>query len=128
MARLRRAGTPWRILVHRVVGGGRSDLAYDVASDKRTREDSDCYRHIELPGTEFDELVVGKWIHIEQMDTGKWWMSIGGVVIWVRADRDGRPTSVDVYGPNAYAEAVEGCEYYLIWDEDPEPKQRKETR
>lgn len=26
---------------------------------------------------EFDELVVGKWFHLEQMDTNQWWMRVG---------------------------------------------------
>lgn len=113
MARLRRAGAPWRLLAHERIAGQR------VTGQAH---------HIGIPGTEFDELVVGRWIHIEQMDTGKWWMNIAGVTVWVRADRDGRPTSVDVYGPGDYAEAVEGCEYYLTWHEDPKPKQRRETQ
>lgn len=99
--RLRRAGAPWRVLAHERIPGQRiTGEAHDIA----------------VPGTEFDELVVGKWCHIEQMDTGRWWMDIGGVTLWVRADRDGRPVSVDVYGPNDYAEPIEGCAYTLTWD------------
>lgn len=70
-----------------------------------------------LAGTEFDELVVGRWIHVEQMGTGYWWMNIGGVTVHVRADRDGRPKHVMVHGPDDYAGAVEGCEYELVWTE-----------
>lgn len=32
----------------------------------------------------FDELVVDDWLHIEQMDDRQWWLSLGGVHIWVR--------------------------------------------
>jgi hypothetical protein len=53
---------------------------------------------------EFDELVVGKWIHLEQMDSGSWWMNVGGVTVWIRADRDGNPKRVTVYGPGDYAD------------------------
>jgi len=69
-----------------------------------------------LEGTEFDELVIGApWIHLEQMDTGVWWCSIGGVTINVKADRDGRPRQVDVYGPDDYDGRVPGCRYSISW-------------
>jgi hypothetical protein len=67
----------------------------------------------EFPGTEFDELVVGQWAHIEQMDTGFWWMSIGNVTLHVNADRDGRPTRVTVHMPGTWDDALPGCEYVL---------------
>src|SRR5688572_5639129 len=95
----RTAGSPWRILVH---DGDRQP--HDTSSDK-------------LPGTEFDELVIGQWIHLEQMDTGVWWMNIGGVTVWVHASEDGKPTNVSVYGPGDFADPVEGCTYHLAWTE-----------
>src|SRR5262245_30899941 len=52
------------------------------------------------------------------MDAGLWWADIGGVTVWVKADRDGRPTAVDVYGPGDYAGPVEGCAYRLAWSAD----------
>lgn len=100
--KLRRAGSPWRVLAHGKFDGKYSNEAHNV----------------EIPNTEFDELVVGKWIHIEQMDTGKWWMNIGGVTVWVKADRDGNPLSVSVYGPGDYADPVDGCSYSLTWPEE----------
>lgn len=50
-----------------------------------------------VEGTEFDELVVGEWLHIERMDTRDWWMGVrtpsGDVVhINFRVGRDGRAT------------------------------------
>lgn len=95
--KLRRAGSPWRVLAH----------------DK----DGESFS-VEHSHTEFDELVVGKFCHIEQMDTGKWWCNFGGVTLWVRAGRDGRPVSVDVYGPNDYDEPVDGCAYTVTWTEE----------
>lgn len=80
----------------------------------------------EFPGTEFDELVVGHWAHIEQMDTGFWWMSIAGVVIHVSADRDGRPTRVTVRMPGEWEDGVPGCEYQL--HERPWPDKEKEVK
>ncbi len=31
-----------------------------------------------IAGTDLDELLVGDWLHIEQMDKRHWWMSVGG--------------------------------------------------
>lgn len=67
----------------------------------------------EFPDAVFDELAVGRWCHIEQMDTGLWWMNIGGVTVHVKADRDGRPRRVRVDMPGFYDEPVQGCEYRL---------------
>ena len=40
---------------------------------------------VENRGT-FDELVVDSWLHIEQLDTGSWWLRIGDarVVVTVK--------------------------------------------
>lgn len=141
MTRVRRAGARWRLLVHTVLGGGQGygtahdlrNTPADVArpldytdeeyaafrdrileSRREAREKGWAVDH-DLSGTEFDELVVGHWLHVEQMDTGFWWMNVGGVTVHVRADRDGRPTHVMVHGPDDYAGAVEGCTYELEW-------------
>jgi len=119
--RLRRAGSPWRVKAD-VWEGGRYGISHHVASDNTfggdDGEDSEWSRHVELPGTEFDELVVGRWIHIEQMDTSVFWMNVGGVTLNVRVDRDGRPKAVDVFGPGDYDEPVEGVAYSLAWSHD----------
>lgn len=44
-------------------------------------------------------------------------MNIGGVTVWVKADRDGKPIQVDVFGPEDYAGPVEGCKYTCTWTE-----------
>lgn len=124
--KIKRAGAPWRILVHEILPRGFSGDSYHVASDRTFGGGGEDYsfeadgrtyhsRNIELAGTDFDELVVGNWIHIEQMDTGKWWMEIGGVTVLVNADCDGRPTSVSVFGPGDYTEAEPGVKYRLQW-------------
>lgn len=119
--KLRRAGANWRLLVHRYVGGGRPvyDFAYNIQSEHWNEPDSTGEHSSTrvLAGTEFDELVVGNWAHLEQQDTGRWWMNIAGVTLLVHADRDGNPLHVTVFGPGAYAEPVEGCQYELTWDE-----------
>ena len=47
-------------------------------------------RHDQHPGAIFDELVVDHWLHVEQMDTGTWWMRVGNQTFLVHVDRDGR--------------------------------------
>ena len=59
--------------------------------------------------------MVGRWLWAEQMDAGVWHIVIGGVVVMVRADRDGRPKRVSVHGPGDYDGPVEGCEYEVTW-------------
>lgn len=115
---LRRAGAVWRVLVHHhPTDAVASDMAFHVQSDRvRDRDDTEHSKTMVLPHTEFDELVVGKGlIHIEAMDNGVWWMTVGGVVLWVTADRAGRPTSVTVYGPGDYDDPMEDVKYELTW-------------
>lgn len=124
--RFRRASSRWRILAHSMEPKGGSGDSWHVASDRRFGgggEDTTVehqgrtfhQKHIELPGTDLDELVIGRWIHLEQMDVGTWWINVGGVVLWVKADRDGRPTSVSVHGPGDDNDPVDGCTYDLTW-------------
>ena len=143
MTTLRRAGSPWRILVHewlsdrqqtrRFMYGRAYDISNNPAAPRQHAETRrklaeispdmgplppDDTNHTVLDGTEFDELVIGKWIHLEQMDTGKWWMNVGGVTINITADRDGQPKRIDVYGPGDYGMPAEGCKYSLMWSAD----------
>lgn len=107
-------GRPWRILVHNRVGGA----ARHVQSEPpRHLNDAATSTTTTLPDTDFDELVIAKWAHIEQMDSKSWWMNIGGVTLWVNVDRSGRPTAVTVYGPDTYAAAEPGCDYDFTWKE-----------
>lgn len=131
---LRSAGARWRLLVHERkpgerMNGGEFNVTSDPAAPERHAETMgrlnamrpdlppapDTTVTTVLEGTEFDELVVGRWIHLEQMDTGVWWMSVGGVVLNICADRDGRPRQVDVFGPGCYDDAVPGCKYSCAW-------------
>lgn len=123
----RRAGSPWRILVHSMEPHGMSGDSWNVASDSTfgggdgrdtsVEHEGRTYhqRHIELPNTDFDELVISRIAHIEQLDVGVYWMSIAGITITVTADRDGNPTHVMVEGPGANDDPVEGCTYELAW-------------
>ncbi|MFC4006601.1 hypothetical protein ACFOY2_05170 [Nonomuraea purpurea] len=123
MGRLRRPGGRWRLLVHEWIGKQPdSPVLYGTAHHVSSApgEDGEHRRHHHLPGTEFDELVVGSWLHVEQMDAGVWWMNCGGVTLTVRVDRDGRPQRVSVSGPDDDAAREDGVEYELTWSMPPE--------
>lgn len=118
--RLRRPGSPWRLLAHEWTGNQGNGTKYGIShhiTDQALRLPESEWRQDHLiEGTEFDELVVSKWLHVEQMDTGSWWMVVGGVVINVRVGRDGRVKHVLVEGPNDNYGPVEGAEYQLVWN------------
>lgn len=50
------------------------------------------------PGSGFDELVAGRWLHVERMSKREWWMNIAGVVVnvAVRPDGFGQRVSLDL--------------------------------
>ena len=113
----RRAGARWRLLAHEVLPNPTGDgciygAAYNVTSDGRATPSATT---TVLSGTEVDEWNFGSWCRGEQLDTGEWWINIGGVTVLVHADRDGKPRSVVVHGPGDHAMPVEGCEYALHW-------------
>jgi hypothetical protein len=118
--RLRRPGSPWRLLAHEWLGprpgGPHYGLSYHVSNNPPDYPPGDWRRDHILEGSEFDELVVSKWLHLEQMDTGSWWMVAGGVTINIRVDRDGRTKAVLVEGPNDNHGPVEGAKYRLVWN------------
>lgn len=132
MTRIRRAGARWRVLVHQMLPRGRSGSSHHIESHPG-REGSHDYtvdadgqtfhvRHTVLAGYDLDEVVAGRWLHLEQMDVGVYWLDIAGVTVWIRADRDGNPTAVGVYGPSDYARPVDGCTYHLTWSDDSPPR------
>ena len=113
---LRRPGSPWRLLVHDWPGtraGLRYGRSHHVTNDERVRPESGWCDTTVLAGAEFDELVVGRWLHIEAMDATTWWMDVGGITVHVTADRDGRPKRVTVRNEDP----VPGCVYEI--DGDP---------
>jgi hypothetical protein len=126
VASLRRPGGRWRLLAHEWLGrGDPSGMLYGTAHhvSSASGKDGEHRKHHHLPGTEFDELVVGSAIHIEQMGANVYWMNVGGVTLHVAVDRDGRPKRVTVHGPGDYAGAVDGCEYELAWSRDTGAKE-----
>lgn len=109
----RLAGARWRLTVDDVETTGpiRYGTSHDIQSYPNPGDRMPNPRHetlTVLPNTEFDELVVGSWLHVEQMDRGLWWVNVGGVTMTVKADRDGKPKRITVDGPEL---AVDGCEY-----------------
>ena len=40
----------------------------------------------------FDEIVVGRWLHLEQMDKNYWWMRLGDQEADIKVDTKGRAT------------------------------------
>lgn len=116
MSVLRRPGGRWRLLVHTYDPKTRTYPHSHHVQPRPGKDGPHSTVHV-LAGTEFDELVVGRWLHVEQMDTGTWWLNIAGVTVHVNADRDGQPRWVYVNGPGTYDEPTLGCQYYLDWSE-----------
>jgi hypothetical protein len=113
--RLRRSGSPWTLRVH--TWDDDVQTPSHTVSNRAVPADSEHHRGHLFPQAEFDELVVGRWLHVEQMDNATWWMNVGGVTVHVNADREGRPRRVRVNGPLDYDEPREGCEYEIEWTE-----------
>ncbi len=60
-------GSEWRVLAH------------------------DGEKNIELKNRGiFDELVVGKWLHIEQMNDNRWWIRIADARIDIQINENGK--------------------------------------
>lgn len=132
MTALRRPGSPWRLLVHVWLGKQPGGLRYGDSWNIDNADPGDGRRHVveriddgayiahtrHLPGTEFDELVVGEWLHVEQMDKRLWWMNVGGVTVMVTARKDGTPKRVTVYGPVDYDMPRDRCTYECNWTGD----------
>lgn len=116
-SRLRRSGSPWTMRVH--TWSGDVQTPSHTISNRAVPHDAEHHRGHLFPQAEFDELVVGRWLHVEQMDNSTWWMNIGGVTVHVSADREGRPTRVRIDGPLDYDEPHEGCTYEIEWTELP---------
>jgi len=121
--RLRRAGSPWRLLVHEPGPDGTShDVTNRPTYGGTALPNTDRRRTHVLAATEFDELAVGRWLHVEQMEAGRWWMNIGGVTVWIEADRDGRPRNIAITGPAVHDTAAPECTYELNWNQPAPPQ------
>jgi hypothetical protein len=86
---------PWRVLAHhRLPGQDRLSATELDATGRSYHAGSDS-----LPDTDFDELVVGQWLHVEWMDADRWWVRIGDVAIWITVDPSGDARQVEIYPP-----------------------------
>jgi hypothetical protein len=118
----RTGGTRWRILVHdRLPHRGPDGVLYGTAHSIASHpdlagEDREHFNPLVFPSTEFDELVVSHWLHIEQMNASLWCIDAGGVMLSVTVDRDGRPRQVTVEGPED--DRHPGCVYRCEWDSE----------
>ncbi len=116
----RTGGTRWRLLVHerlRLNGRTAYGTAHSIASTADLAGQEGPHRNpLVFPSTEFDELVVDHWLHVEQMSATLWAMDIGGVMVSVTVSRDGRPQRILVEGPEG---DVPGCAYRCEWSGEP---------
>lgn len=135
MTGIRRAGSRWRLLAHQMLPDGacgdsihvKSDAGFgcpagEVERDSAVRLGGVTTQHrvVVYDGFDLDEVVAGGWLHAEQLDVGVYRVDVGGVVVTVRADPDGRPQQVTVSGPDE-ADPVEGCTYTLRWTAEDTP-------
>ncbi len=87
-------GRSWRVLVHRSDG---TPHPIELRSEQYVAR------------TEFDELVIGKWIHLEQMGERTWWMRVGNYTLYITIDGYGRP-EVSIQEEETPEETAEHCE------------------
>lgn len=71
-------GLTWRILAWNRRGHTQSRRTIDLS-------------FVPAQKVEFDELVVGDWLHIEQMDDRRYWMRVGDYRIDVFIPAKGKP-------------------------------------
>jgi hypothetical protein len=46
--------------------------------------------------SEFDELVVDQWLHVERMTNSEWWLQVGDARICVTVGNDGKAKKVTI--------------------------------
>jgi hypothetical protein len=71
---------PWRLLADA------EDHSESFGTHRQ--ESTPRERHVRVDA-DFDELVVGDWLHVEMMSEGVWWMRVGNAVLWVSNTKDG---------------------------------------
>jgi len=117
MAAPRYAGGRWRILVHeRIPGQKMSGMSHSIGSTAKLAGVADEWRKPQvLANTEFDELVVSPWLHVEQTTSTSWWMNVAGIDINVTVDRYGKPRVVHI--GDADRETWPDCTYRFEGDD-----------
>jgi hypothetical protein len=79
-----RPGTSWRTLAHHEADDGMRHTTIETASSDHPDR------------TVFDELVIDRWLHLEQMDVDTWWMRLGPLDISVQVGRNGEALYVGI--------------------------------
>lgn len=80
----------WRILAHyrdpkrQVVEPKTLDL-----SSRAMEEHMGKSAYPWIRPSEFDELVLGDWLHLEQMSDDAYWLRLGGYNFWIQRTKDG---------------------------------------
>lgn len=87
-------GARWRVLAHRWnpesrMYGNSFEAGSLIVGNADPQRDA-----VPTPDMEIDEVVIDRWFHLEQMNGRDWWLNVGGVILNVRVDREGRPTAV----------------------------------
>lgn len=85
-----RPGTSWRFLAHE------SPRAHTYGAKI---EDSSA----EHPRSQFDELVVDGWLHLEQLGEREWWMQLGPFDINLGVGPAGEAKWVRIESPEGHA-------------------------
>ena len=68
------AGSRWRLLVHTPDakrGYPHTAVAHTIVPESTGRPPGQHATELVLPGALFDELVVGSWLHVEEMGMGE---------------------------------------------------------
>lgn len=112
------AGRHWRLLVHSRNGR----VSHHVTPTPTHRTTPHTIDHV-IHGAEFDELVAGHWLHIEELGasdpdgnpttdgSSHWWMTVAGAVLEVDVNRDGHPTALTYHPPGTYDDPRPGVTY-----------------
>lgn len=80
----------WRILAHYRDPKGQEVEPKTLDISSRAMEEHVTGRtYAWVRHSEFDELVLGDWLHLEQMDEDAYWLRLGGYNFWIRRTKDG---------------------------------------
>lgn len=102
-----RPGSQWRTLAH--------ILASDGSAVGPIKDSSERYP----AATEFDELVVDEWLHLEQMDSRIWSLRLGPLLISVTVGERGQARVVCVEDDQDDGWEPREFDGSMIWQKGP---------
>jgi hypothetical protein len=102
-----RPGSQWRVLLHTLTDEGECGSPIDIRSSQGSQP------------TEFDEVVIDEWLHLEQLDSRMWSLRLGPLLITTTVGERGQAREV-------YVEDDQGDSWQfrrdragaLIWERD----------